>query len=176
MKKTILSRTAWNRINSAGACTRPTWATNTPFKYFYGNGDSYQGTVYRTAGAAYYPGWKSTPKANETGKLGYYQILSMAYTGATAKYKQVFVDTYHDGESNKDFTPAHKGQVVGSAYLGSEWGISRMPSYWTTGSGRAGMRPTPGTHIPSATPMAMVTITRAESMTTCGAQVLSRQG
>ena len=75
------------------------------FKYTYGNGESYQGNVYRTPGEVYYPGWKSTPKANETGKLGYYQILSMAYTGATTKYNQVFVDTYHDGESNKDFTP-----------------------------------------------------------------------
>ena len=90
------------------------------FKYTYGNGDSYQGTVYRTPGAVYYPGWKSSPKANETGKLGYYQILSMAYTGATAKYNQVFVDTYHDGESNKDFTPVHKGQAVGTALCGSE--------------------------------------------------------
>jgi len=90
------------------------------FRYYYGNGDSYQGSVYRAPSASgYYPGLKITKK-NELGLNGYYEILSMSWTGDTAKYGQVYVDNYKDGESAKSFTPVHKGQAVGTNYLGSE--------------------------------------------------------
>ena len=90
------------------------------FKYSYGNGDYYLGYVYQSPGGTYYPGYKFTTMKNELGLLGYYQILSMTYTGDTAKYNQVFVDKYHDGETNKNFTPVHQGQPVGKTSLGSE--------------------------------------------------------
>ena len=90
------------------------------FKYSYGNGDYYLGYVYQSPGGTYYPGYKFTTMKNELGLTGYYQILSMTYTGDTAKYQQVFVDKYHDGESNKNFTPVHQGQPVGKTSLGSE--------------------------------------------------------
>ena len=71
----------------------------------------------------YYPA-RLDHEANETGKLGYYQILSMAYTGATAKYNQVFVTTYYDGDhtSPKAFTPVNSTNPLGTALLGSEAG------------------------------------------------------
>ena len=89
------------------------------FRYTYANGDYYTGIVYRTPGNLYYRGYKLNKK-NETGETGYYQITSMTYTGETANYKLVYVNTYHDGESNKNFTPLHQGQAVGINHLGSE--------------------------------------------------------
>ncbi len=100
-------------------CTEADVGDKYAFKYYYGNGDYYQGTVYRAPGVGYYPG-RIIEKKNETGITGYYEILSMTYTGEKTKYNQVFVDTYHDGESNKNFSPLHKGQAVGTALLGSE--------------------------------------------------------
>jgi hypothetical protein len=88
------------------------------FKYTYGNGDYYEGSVYRAPGI-YYPGWKLT-KLNELKKLGFYEITGMSLTNDTAKYGQVFVDLYYDGESSKNYEPLNKGQAVGTAYLGSE--------------------------------------------------------
>ena len=101
------------------------------FRYTYMNGDYYDGIVYRAPGVGYYPGRKITVK-NETGRTGYYQLISMTYTGDTAKYNQVYVNTYHDGESNKNFTPLHKGQAVGTTLLGSELdyiGVDNVPDY-----------------------------------------------
>lgn len=87
------------------------------FKYVYGNGDYYEGTVYRAPGL-YYPGWKSTKK-NELGLEGYYEITGMTLTNDTAKYGQVYVDRYFDGESKRSYDPLKKGAAVGTR-LGTE--------------------------------------------------------
>ena len=97
------------------------------FRYSYDkdnpSAEYYQGVVYRMPGYVYYPGYK-LEKKNETGKTGCYEILAMSYTGDTSKYRsgygEVYVDTYKDGESGKTFAPLHKGQAVGTAFLGSE--------------------------------------------------------
>lgn len=88
------------------------------FKYVYGNGDYYEGKVYRAPGV-YYPGWKLTKK-NELGLDGYYEITGMSLTNDTAKYGQVFVDNYFNDENKTAYQPLKKGTAVGSSYLGSE--------------------------------------------------------
>ena len=137
------------------------------FRYTYGNGDYYEGYVYRMPGYVYYPGYKFTKK-NELGLTGTYEILSMTYTGDTAKYHsgygEVYVNTYHDGESKKNFTPLKKGKAVGTAFLGSESGLYR-------GRRRRGLqirqgllpKPTSAINIHSATLTATATTIRATS-------------
>lgn len=89
------------------------------FQYVYGNGDSYTGYVYASPGL-YYTG-KKWSQTNELGLAGYYEILSMEpLTNDKAKYQQVFVDTYKNGENGVSYDPVHKGTAVGTAALGSE--------------------------------------------------------
>ena len=61
------------------------------FKYTYGNGDYYTGTVYARPTYAYYPGWKSAyTTLNEVGQVGYYEITDMSYIGvASTDYGKV---------------------------------------------------------------------------------------
>jgi len=94
------------------------------FRYYYGNGDYYQGSVYRAPSAlGYYPGLKITKK-NELGLNGYYEILSQTWTGDTAKYGKVYVDWYRDGDRTtaKWFRPLNYTSPLGSNYLTSELG------------------------------------------------------
>ncbi len=44
----------------------------------------------------------------------------MSYTGETTKYGQVYVNNYYNNENKKNYDPVHKGQAVGTAYIGSE--------------------------------------------------------
>jgi hypothetical protein len=94
------------------------------FRYYYGNGDYYQGYVYQAPSASgYYPGLRITKK-NELGLNGYYEILSMAWTGDTAKYGQVYVDWYNDADRAMAqlIRPLNYATPMGKKYLGSEVG------------------------------------------------------
>ena len=84
--------------------------------------DSYTGKVYASPKADYYPGWKSAfTKTNENGQVGYYEITGVSCSGlAGTDYGKVYVDSYHDSETNTDVAPAHKGKAVGTNYLASE--------------------------------------------------------
>ena len=51
------------------------------FRYTYGNGDYYDGKVYRDPmSATYYPGYKLN-SANELVKTGYYEIKAVSFAG-----------------------------------------------------------------------------------------------
>ncbi len=51
----------------------------------------------------------------------------MSYTGDRTKYGQVYVTNYHDGETNKNFTPVDSTNPLGTAYIGSEAGYILPP-------------------------------------------------
>ena len=104
------------------------------FRYTYGNGDYYDGFVYRAPGEVYYPGYKLA-KLNETEKTGYYEIGTMSYTGETAKYGQVYVTTYTDGDRTtpKTVTPLKAASPLGTKNLGSEAGYiisATLPAHY----------------------------------------------
>ena len=101
------------------------------FRYTYGNGDWYEGYVYREPGYVYYKGYKLAKK-NELGQTGYYEITQASLSKETAKYKKVYVNTYHDGESNQNFTPLNSAIPAGSAFLTTEVGyiISKTTAHY----------------------------------------------
>ncbi len=104
------------------------------FRYTYGNGDYYDGSIYAGPSYGYYKGWKST-KQNKTGKTGTYEITGVSYTGVTiSQYGQVLVNTYYDGDmSKKPYQPLNATGPLGTAYLGSEAGYivkADIPDYY----------------------------------------------
>ena len=56
--------------------------------------------------------------------MGYYTILSMSWTGDTAKYGQVYVTKYYDGDSPapRAYVPVNATAPMGTNYLTSELG------------------------------------------------------
>ncbi len=94
------------------------------FRYTYGNGDYYEGKVYRDPlSAVYYPGQKINV-VNELGKTGYYEIKGVSYSGVdSTQYGQVFLTKYYDGDTTKKtFTPVSSSLPKGTNYLKSEVG------------------------------------------------------
>ena len=100
------------------------------FKYTYGNGDYYTGKFYyNPAGVYYYPGWKSAyTVANETGKVGSYEITGVSYSGVAATdYGKVFVTGYYDGDASKlTLTPVNSTTPATTLGLGNEKGYIKQ--------------------------------------------------
>ena len=121
-----LNQIVWTRTEANGSpriyYSLPVTANYFSFTYYYGNGDSYSGTVMANSNYGYYQGWKSQPQLNETGNLGCYEI-----TGTSSSYwivsGNVYVNSYTDGDmSNGSYTPLNNGYALGNNYLGSELG------------------------------------------------------
>lgn len=96
------------------------------FEYQYndGSGDYYKGYAYARSDYGYY-GDRQITKGNENSASGYYRITGVLEEGANPDLMgQVFVTSYHDGETNQNFTSADIDLFVtsGAAYLGSESG------------------------------------------------------
>jgi hypothetical protein len=97
------------------------------FTYHYGNGDSYNGFGLTNASDGYYPGQIiSSPEANETGNIGYYEIISTHNYGYDTGYTEgaVHVVSYIDGESSNEphltYNFTNFNLAAGNAGLGSE--------------------------------------------------------
>ena len=83
-------------------------------------GDSYTGTVIASADKGYYPGYMELTTDSNGQINGLYVITDASRVENPSLAGQVFVDIYHDIQSNRDFIPVHAGRVVGLNYLGSE--------------------------------------------------------
>lgn len=91
------------------------------FKYTYGNGDFYTGTVYAATRRGYFPG-KSWTTKDENGLTGRYTIIDAgnAADSYASRLGQVYVDSYYDAESRQQYIPVSTGKAVGTGYLGTE--------------------------------------------------------
>lgn len=88
------------------------------FKYTYGNGDYYTGTVYAP------PGYSNTASIkDENGLYGRYSILSISAYVDSSRNGRVYVSRYYDTESKKMYTPVSNYLAAGTKYLGSETGF-----------------------------------------------------
>ncbi len=106
---------------SSGICEEFIYYPYT-FKYTYGNNDKYTGTVYAGEDKGYSTG-NTWTKVDENGQTGTYEITDRLPGSAAYfdKLGEVYVDNYFDAESNKNFTPLHKGQdVANKSYLENE--------------------------------------------------------
>lgn len=94
------------------------------FKYTYGNGDYYEGSVWARMDYGYYSGY-SKATVDENGSQGKYYISSFKLLDDPTIFDgvmgQVFVNKYYDKEANTTFTPVSAGEAVGWEYLGSEY-------------------------------------------------------
>lgn len=88
------------------------------FRFTFGSGDYYTGTVFAELFYGYSVGQAWTTR-DENGQVGAYQITGVTYGNDASKYGQVLLTSYYDAESGKTFTPMNAG---GSRYLGSESG------------------------------------------------------
>ncbi|MGQ9920750.1 MAG: hypothetical protein ACUVRZ_05410 [Desulfobacca sp.] len=95
------------------------------FKFTYGNGDFYTGTVYAPPGYSYGSSIK-----DENGLLGRYSILRISAYVDSSRNGQVYVSRYYDNESKKMYTPLNNHLAAGRSYLNSETGFI----YAATGS------------------------------------------
>jgi len=87
------------------------------YKFLYGNGDYYTGTVYAPAGYA-----APNTLIDENGLSGSYKLLQvMAYVDS-GRNGQVYVSRYFDAESRKMYTPISNNLPRGNNFLGSEGG------------------------------------------------------
>jgi probable HAF family extracellular repeat protein len=89
------------------------------FKFTYGNGDYYTGTVYAAPEYGYSTSYTKSV-TDENGKTGAYGITKVTTGQALSTKGQVYVSSYYDMASGKTYTPLHSGTTVGSSYLGSE--------------------------------------------------------
>lgn len=92
------------------------------YKFTFGNGDYYTGTVYAAATYGYYPG-KTWTTTDENKQVGQYAILACgaASDQYAAKLGQVLTDaTYYDAETKASYKIAKPS--VGYSYLGKETG------------------------------------------------------
>ncbi|MFZ5448336.1 MAG: glycosyl hydrolase family 17 protein [Thermodesulfobacteriota bacterium] len=87
---------------------------------YYGSKDYYLGYVYAPADYGYSLGYTEWTQ-DESGYLGCYYIYGIEFGAADySQVGQVYVTSYHDAGSGKDYTPVSNGSAVGTAYLTSE--------------------------------------------------------
>jgi hypothetical protein len=89
------------------------------FRYTYGNGDYYTGTVYASPGYGYSTSYTQS-LTDENNQTGTYTITGVTTGQDVSKAGQVYVTSYYDSESGNTYTPVSNGSAVGSSYLGSE--------------------------------------------------------
>ncbi len=90
------------------------------FKFTYGDGDYYTGTVYASPDYGYATGYTKTI-TDENGQTDTYTITGVSTTVYDAsKAGQVYVTSYYDKGSGNTYTPVSNGTAVGTSYLGSE--------------------------------------------------------
>jgi hypothetical protein len=101
------------------------------FTYYYGNGDSYSGYGYASAGT-YTPEQVLSPYSNETGNDGEY-VIGEVYAGYGYYWDEgyVYVNSYYDGDSSGE--SAYYANGYGYSGLGSESGYAYDASYSNDG-------------------------------------------
>jgi len=89
------------------------------FKFTYGSGDYYTGTVYAAPEYVYSTSYTKTT-TDENGNTDTYTITGMTSGMEVSQAGQVYVTSYYDSESGTTYTPVSSGSAVGTIYLGSE--------------------------------------------------------
>ena len=89
------------------------------FKFTYGDGDYYTGTVYAAPEYGYSTSYTKTT-TDEKGNTDTYTITGVTTGYDVSKAGQVYVTSYYDKGSGKTYTPVSNGTAVGTSYLGSE--------------------------------------------------------
>ncbi len=108
------------------------------FKFFFGNGDYYTGTVYAP------PGYNNAPKIkDENGLIGNYYLLGVRAYVDSSLNGQVYLSRYYDAESQKTYTPLRNNLPAGNNFLGSEGGyiISQGSADFYFGKGKGTLDP-----------------------------------
>ena len=107
------------------------------FKFTYGDGDYYTGTVYAAPEYGYSTGYTQTT-TDEKGQTDTYTITGVTTGQDASKAGQVYVTSYYDAGSGNTYTPVDSGTAVGTSYLGSEHDYiiqSGVPEYLFGSSG-----------------------------------------
>ncbi len=90
------------------------------FKFTYGNGDYYTGTVYAAPEKGYSAVGYTQTVTDEHGRTGAYAITGVTGGYGVSQVGQVYVNSYYDVETGIIYPPAASGTAVGAGYLGSE--------------------------------------------------------
>ena len=89
------------------------------FKFTYGDGDYYTGTVYAAPEYGYSSSYTKTT-TDEKGHTDTYTITQVSTGYDVSQAGQVYVDSYYDAGSGQTYSPVSQGAAVGTSYLGSE--------------------------------------------------------
>ncbi len=107
------------------------------FKFTYGNGDYYTGTMYAEPEKGYSTSYTQTT-TDENGQTGSYVITEATGGYDVGQAGQVYVNSYYDQESGNTYIPMGNGTMVGAGYLGSEHDyilLAGVPEYLFGSSG-----------------------------------------
>ena len=89
----------------------------------YGDGNSYEGSVYAIPGLNGYQVGYTREVIDENGQTGTYEIMAV---DASISYRdvpgEVYVDTYFDCESGNTYVPVNNSDALGVNYLDTEHG------------------------------------------------------